>query len=324
MSSFSNRRDFLKAATVGAAALSVHGGQGMSDDTQLQETRPEGVRRDKLRVGFVGVGAKGSCHLGSLLRMPEVEVVAVCDIVERQCVEAQRQAERLGLRVPAAYFNGERDFERLCAEEELDLVYTATPWEWHTPVCLAAMQNGKHAATEIPAAVTLDECWQLVETSERTGKRCVMMENVNYQQNEMAIWRMIREGVLGELVYAEAGYMHDTRYLQQYEHPLWAELREKSLGQFADVPPGQITKGSVWEYDPVREVRGGDFLEDYRLIQALWRGEEPDYNVYDAATWSVIAPLSEQSVATRSCAVDIPDFTRGRWKTTPPLRIKGV
>lgn len=114
------------------------------------------------------------------------------------------------------------------------------------------------------------------------------------------------------------------RFLEQYEHPLWTELREKSLGSFDHPQPGPITPGAVWEYDPQQEIRGGDFLEDFRLVKALRTGVAPDSDVYDAVTWSVVAPLSEKSVANRSAAVDFPDFTRGRWKTNRPLLIKGV
>jgi hypothetical protein len=99
----------------------------------------------------------------------------------------------------------------MCQEEELDLVFTATPWRWHVPVCVAAMTNGKHAATEVPAAVTLDECWQLVETAERTKKHCVMMENVNYGRAEMMVFNMVRQGVFGEIMHGECGYLHDLR-----------------------------------------------------------------------------------------------------------------
>ena len=161
--------------------------------------------------------------MSNLLRLDGVELRAVCDIREEACASARRQAEKLGKREPTAYTRGERDFERMCETEDLDLVYTATPWEWHVPVCLAAMRNGKHAATEVPAAITLDECWQLVETAEQTGKYCVMMENVNYMREEMAILRMVREGLLGELVHAEAAYEHDTRYLKirDYGDGLW-------------------------------------------------------------------------------------------------------
>ena len=111
--------------------------------------------------------------MSNLLRLDGVELKAVCDIREEACASARRQAAALGKREPTAYTRGERDFERMCEAEDLDLVYTATPWEWHVPVCLAAMRNGKHAATEVPAAITLDDCWQLVETAEQTGKYCV-------------------------------------------------------------------------------------------------------------------------------------------------------
>ena len=146
--------------------------------------------------------------------MEGVELTAVCDVVERQCVEAQAQAARLGKPKPTAYFKDEHDFRRMCENEELDLVYTATPWRWHAPVLLAAMNNGAHAATEVPIATTLEDCWKLVETAEKTGKHCVMMENVNYQQTETAIWRMIRAGLFGDIVHAEGSYLHDTRWLK--------------------------------------------------------------------------------------------------------------
>ena len=199
-----SRRDFLTAAAAGAAVAS---GLRADEPSPTPPGRP-------LRVGFVGVGMKGSAHLGNLLRMPHVEVVAVCDVVERQCVEARAQAERLGLRPPALYHRGERDFVRMCEAEALDLVYTATPWRWHTPVCLAALTNGAHAATEVPAALTIEDCWKLVDAAEAAGRHCCMMENVNYQRTELAVLRMVRAGLLGELVHAEGAYAHDTRYLK--------------------------------------------------------------------------------------------------------------
>ena len=112
---------------------------------------------------------------------------------------------------PEGYSRGETDFQRLCQQEDLDLVYTATPWEWHVPVCLAAMTNGKHAATEVPAAITLEQCWQLVETAEKTGRHCVMTENCCYDRTELMILNMVRQGLLGELLHAECGYLHDLR-----------------------------------------------------------------------------------------------------------------
>ena len=98
--------------------------------------------------------------------------------------------------------------------EDLDLVYTATPWEWHVPVMLAAMKNGKHAATEVPAAMTVDDCWALVEASEKYRKHAVMMENCNYDRMEMMVFNMARQGLFGELLHAEGGYLHDLRAIK--------------------------------------------------------------------------------------------------------------
>ena len=110
-----------------------------------------------------------------------------------------------------------------------------------------------------------------------------------------------------------------ARYAEKYEHPWWKQARAESLGVYREKEVGAIVKDAVWDYDPATELRNGDFLEDYRLIQALLRGVEPDFDVYDGASWSAIAPLSEKSVADRSSAVDFPDFTRGKWKTNRPL-----
>jgi len=168
---------------------------------------------DPVRIGFVGVGGMGTHHVKNLVRMAGVRITALCDTREANAERAGRIVQEAGQAAPTLYTRGEDDFERLCAEEELDLVYTATPWEWHTRVCVAAMENGKHAATEVPAAVTLDECWQLVETAERTGRHCFMPENCCYDRTEMLILNMVRQGVLGELLHAECGYMHDLRSL---------------------------------------------------------------------------------------------------------------
>ena len=114
-----------------------------------------------------------------------------------------------GLPKPTGYSKGEDDFVRMCETEELDLVFTATPWNWHVPVMVAAMKNGKHAATEVPAAVTIDECWEMVETAEKTNRHCVMMENCNYGWRELAVLNMVRQGVFGEILHTACGYLHD-------------------------------------------------------------------------------------------------------------------
>jgi hypothetical protein len=347
-----------------------------------------------------------------------------------------------GQPTPTLYTRGERDFERLCAEEDVDLVYTATPWRWHVPVCVAAMTNGKHAATEVPAAITLDGCWELVETAERTRRHCIMMENCCYDRPEMMCLNMVRRGLLGEVVHGEGGYLHDLRAVKfsRSGEGLWR--REHSIKRNANLYPThglgpvaqcmninrgdrfdyvvsmsspsrglqnwqreqlpaddprreetyalgdvntaliktvagktiylvhdtnlprpysrlhvvQGTKGiferwpervhvegrspghgweglaaygeyehPLWRSEAVKQASGGhggmDFLENYRLIQCLRAGEPLDMDVYDAAAWSALVECTERSVANRSRPVDIPDFTRGRYRGRPPLGI---
>ena len=164
-----------------------------------------------VRIGFVGVGGMGSAHVRNLLNIDGCEIRALCDIVPAKVERAQKWAVEAGQPKPEGYTDGPRDFERLCAREDLDLVFTATPWEWHVPVCLAAMRNGKHAATEVPAAMSIEDCWALVETAEKYGKHCQMMENCCYDRIELMTLHLVRKGVLGEVLHAEAGYLHDLR-----------------------------------------------------------------------------------------------------------------
>ena len=211
-----NRRDVLKlgAAAVGASlaaampagAEEVRQGLGAAPDALFTAPPIETVR-----VGFVGTGLQGSGHCRNLLRIPGVELKALCDVVPEKVERVSGWAVEAGQPKPAAYTRGERDFERMCAEEDLDLVYTATPWEWHVPVLIAAMTNGKHAATEIPAAYRLEDCWRLVEHAETHRTHCVMMENCNYDRPEMMVFNMIQQGLFGEVLHAECGYLHDLR-----------------------------------------------------------------------------------------------------------------
>jgi len=198
-----SRRAFIQksgSATLAAAAVGA-----TSVRAQAKET---------VKVGVVGVGARGSGLVGILLDIPGVEITAIGDINTDNLERAQKMVTDKGRKKPDGYSKGDRDFERLCDRTDLDAVVTATPWEWHTPVAVAAMKAGKYAATEVPAAVTLEECWQLVETSEKTGQPCMMMENVNYFRNVMMILMIIRKGLFGELLHFEAGYQHDVRFVK--------------------------------------------------------------------------------------------------------------
>ena len=443
------RRDFLRAgaAAVGAGVLAELAAPPIAA-AEAAGPGPFLVAppMERVRIGFVGVGGMGMVHVENLLHIPGAEIRAVCDIVESKVAAAQDRIVKAGFPKPAGYSRGARDFERMCAEEELDLVYTATPWEWHVPVCVAAMKAGKHAVTEVPAAYTIDDCWRLVETAERERKHCIMMENCNYGRSEMLVLNMARRGMFGELLHGEAGYLHDLRSIKfstegeglwrrahamrrngnlypthglgpiaqcmdvnrgdRFDHlvsmssnarglqlyaaehfPAGDPRRDERfklgdvnvtlirtangrtiyLGHNCDSPrpysrinllqgtkgifsgyPDRVhiegrSKGHSWEpvdayYEEFEhplwkseEIRnettghgGMDFLEDRRLIECLRAGQPTDMNVYDAAALSVVTPLTERSVASRSRPMDFPDFTRGRWKTTPPLPIAGA
>ena len=153
----------------------------------------------------------GTVHVENLVRIPGARITAVCDIVQAHAERASGIITTAGQAKPTLYTRGPTDFLRLCETEQLDLVYTATPWEWHVPVCVAAMRNDKHAATEVPAAYTIEECWQLVEEAEKYRKHCVMMENCNYDRPELLALNLVRKGLLGEVLHAEGGYLHDLR-----------------------------------------------------------------------------------------------------------------
>jgi predicted dehydrogenase len=215
-----DRRDFLKTlagAGLGLAACRTAGSAPAAGaralpapESPLFAAPPVEV----VRVGFVGVGHQGMSHIPNFLGIEGVEIRAICDLVPAKVERAQKLVTDAGRPKPAGYSRGAQDFRRMCDEAELDLVFTATPWEWHAPVCLAAMRAGKHAATEVPIAVSLDECWELVETAERTRRHCVMMENCCYDRTEMMILNMVRQGLFGELLHAECGYLHDLRELK--------------------------------------------------------------------------------------------------------------
>jgi glycosyl hydrolase family 109/GFO/IDH/MocA oxidoreductase family protein len=446
------RRDFIKLGTTAVAALAAEArgaeAAGALGLEPLAQTQPAATAFaappiPTVRIGYVGVGGQGSSHVRNLLKIKGCQVTAVCDIRPERTDWATKAITEAGFAAPAVYNKGPRDFERLCETEQLDLVYTATPWEWHVPVMLAAMSHGKHAATEVPAAMTIDDCWAIVESAEKHQKHCVLMENCNYDRMEMMVYNMVRQGVLGEVLHAEGGYLHDLRSIKFADEGegLWRRAWDSQingntypthgLGPIAnclDINRGdrfdylvsmsgpsrglqnwaaehvaadspkrrehyvegdyntsiiktakgrtilvehctnlprpysrihmvQGTKGifqgypnrvyiegrgkedqwveaekmlGEFEHPIWKEMAaaaegaghgGMDFIEDYRLIKCLREGTPTDMNVYDAASLSAVVHLSVQSVAKKAAAQDFPDFTRGRWKTTPPLPI---
>jgi predicted dehydrogenase len=194
-----DRRDFLKAgagAVLGAAAWpkSLMGQEGK-----------------KPRLGFIGVGLRGTNLLGLVLHRKDTLVHAVCDINPEAAKNAQEMVREARGNVPDSYTNGPEDFRNLVTRDDLDAVIVATPWTWHAPMAVAAMKGGKSVGVEVPAAVTVQECWDLVKTSEQTGKPCMLLENVCYRRDVMAVLNMVKKGMFGELIHCQCGYQHDLR-----------------------------------------------------------------------------------------------------------------
>ncbi|HLA59385.1 MAG TPA: Gfo/Idh/MocA family oxidoreductase, partial [Puia sp.] len=162
---------------------------------------------DIVRVGFIGLGMRGPTHVKNLAKLEGVEIKGLCDIRPDKIMGIQKSLEG-SVHKPAVY-SGKDDWKRLCEQNDIDLIYIATPWAMHTPMALYAMQHGKHVAVEVPAAVTVDECWQLVETSEQTRKHCMMLENCCYDFFEMLTLNLARQDFFGEIVHTEGAYIHN-------------------------------------------------------------------------------------------------------------------
>ena len=466
-----NRRQFLTGAAwlgLAVAAGKAVGGVKIPEvpgtmfgyaDADLAARIAKG---QKLRVGVVGLGMRGRGAARRLPFIPGLEVTAICDIREEQTTVISKWYADNGYPVPQVFGHSEESYKALCESDKVDLVYICTPWAWHTKMACYAMEHGKHAATEVPSAMTVEECWQCVETAERTRRHCMQLENCCYGEAELATLNLVRQGFYGELKYGECGYIHDLRlnittpesggsYQGEWRmkwnmahkgdmyatHGLVPQMQWMNINRTEDrmdylvsmegAPLGfadfirrhypaddprqklrfesgdmnytliKTLKGRtiLVEHDvqtergysrinrlhgargwsagthqidsccfedesgkPIklsltdekgRKVDGArawnrqyahpfwrdfgnlgkkvgghggmDFLMDLRLAYCLQNGLALDQDVYDLASSCCIAELSERSVRNRSASQDIPDFTRGAWKTAKPLGI---
>ena len=208
-----NRRDFLKGMALAVGTGTVFCGCGDSNFlTERTSFNMSGYRAPKIptvRVGFVGLGMRGPGAVKRMTHIEGVEIAAICD-KRKSCTDkvGKMLADR-GFPEPAVYTDSEDAWKRMCQRDDIDLIYIATPWELHTPMAVYAMENGKHAATEVPAATTMEECWQLVETSEKTKKHCVILENCCYDFFEMLTLNMVRQGLFGDIIHGEGAYIHN-------------------------------------------------------------------------------------------------------------------
>ncbi len=449
------RRDFLKAASFTGMAAVMAGtgcqtmGRSINNARSVMGLRAPAL--DEVRVGFIGVGARGPGAVKRLCNIPKTRVVAICDIYEDRVAKSAADVVALGQKDPAKYFGSKEAFKKMCERPDVNLVYVCTNWEWHVPMALYAMQCGKHVCVEVPIAMTVEDCWLLVKMAERMRLHCMMLENVCYGENELLALNLCRKGVLGELVHGEAAYIHDGRggYLKgndngeafkkfrfrwyqrhtgnlypthglgpvcQYMNINRGDCLE-SLASMSTLPFGfgsaaadkfgqeslqaktaraikmgdmntsiirtrlgktimvqfslcsarpytrlnliSGTKGTLADFplrvalDPsphawmsdkaLEELQakyvhplwskhrktaqkmgghgGKDYLMESRLCHCLLNGLPLDQDVYDGVTWSSLVGLSEQSVLNGGSAVEVPDFTRGAWRTAEPLGI---
>ena len=456
----SDRRKFLKTSAM--AGLGMAG--GIKALASLSESSPVGsvsIHRprakrfnmsgyaapplEKVRIGIIGMGQRGPAHMITMSHIEGTEIKALCDVRPEKASAAKERLKGTG-HDPVLYTNGPEDWKKMCERDDIDLVIVTTPWYMHTEMAVYAMEHGKHAASEVPAAATLEECWLLVETAERTRKHCMMTENYAYMPFQLLTLNMARKGFFGELVHGDCAYntskignnfrknmYWDMWWLRQYAsrhgniypthglgpiaqmmninrgdkfeflvsveskdfmmHHKAVELAagdpffepftkadfrgnmsvttiRTTLGRTITIqhdatspsPHNLIhgiygTKGSAL-YDPqppklckgdhkwaspeefselekqftpkisiqVGELSkqigaghgGSDLFVDWHLIDCLRNGLPLDQDVYDAAAWSSILPLSQWSVLNRSNSVDVPDFTRGDWLTNKP------
>lgn len=411
----------------------------------------------KVRLGFIGVGLRGQSHLDMAMYRSDVDIIAICDIDPKAITIAKNMIAKKGRKEPAIYQNGPHDFENLVKRDDIDGVVIATPWEWHVPMALASMKEGKYTGVEVSATVTLQESWDLVNMYEKTGAHCMILENVCYRRDVMAVLNMSRKGMFGSLSHVQCGYQHDLREVKFndgiHPHGGGVEFGEKAISEAKWRTQHSVDRnGDIYPthgLGPVAEIlninRGNQFLyltsmasssqglhdyivkkggpdhpnakvkfklgdivqtmikcangetilithdtnlprpyslgfrvqgtngiwtednksiyldgispkkhswEDFKsyqekfdhplwvkhaadaenaghggidyfvlraFIEAIKNKVAPPIDVYDAAAWSAIAPLSEESIKKGSAPVKIPDFTRGKWKTNKPI-----
>ena len=458
-----NRRDFLKGAFwMGAAAVAAH---GMAENVRIAGTGMMTTYHDKplrnLRVGVVGLG-RGQAGISGFTLVPGGYIAAICDINAARRERTLKYLADKKAPTPKIYGDkGPEDWKRMCEDPEIDLIYNSTPWQLHVPIALYAMEHGKHVVTEVPSAFTVEECWKLVETSERTQRHCMQLENCCYGETEMLAFNLVHLGLLGEISHGEGAYIHDLRTSNynkwneetgsggywdywrlrhnavhggnQYpthglgpicldmdinrgdrfdflvsvdskqagfeevgkglhsddpwrsglkvkmgdmntsiiktvmgrtimvqhnvgtahpysrlnliqgtrgvlqDYPLRIAI-EESLGKgvhaFDEKKTQEIrqkykhplwkTRDEIAKRMPVTGHGGMDFLMVLRLSYCLQNGLPLDMNVYDLASWCCLCELTEKSADNRGRSMDIPDFTRGGWKTAPKLGLVDV
>lgn len=199
------RRTFIKQTATASAAFIVapHIAFGASTNHQ-----------SKLNIALVGVGLRGTNHLTNLIQRSDVTITAICDVDSNRISIALEHLSKAGLIKPKVFGKDDYDYRNLLKEENVDAVIISTPWLWHTRMAVDCMKAGKYTGVEVSAANTMEECWDLVNTHEETGSHLMILENVNYRRDVMAVLNMVRQNVFGELLHFRCGYQHDLRFVK--------------------------------------------------------------------------------------------------------------
>jgi predicted dehydrogenase len=217
------RRTFIRNSSLAAATM------------MMPELLFASPNNEKARIGFIGTGLRGRSHLSNLLQRDDVIIPAICDIDPVAAERAMKMISDKGIKKVKSYGDDEYSYLEMLEKEELDGVIISTPWLWHTKMTVAAMKAGVYAGVEVSAANTIEECWDLVNTYEATGVPVMILENVCYRRDVMAVLQMVREGMFGEMIHARCGYQHDLREVKfnngKQAHGGGVEFGEKAINE---------------------------------------------------------------------------------------------
>lgn len=195
------RRDFIKASAIAGAGFSVIPSRILF----------AGDAEPKVRLGFIGVGLRGQNHLEMALGRKDVDIVAICDVDPVMIDSSKELIKKAGKPMPQVIIDGPTGYKKLLENKNIDAVIIATPWEWHTVMCKDAMRAKKYVGCEVITGMSVEECWELVHASEETGMPMMMLENVCYRRDVMAVLNMVRQNIFGEIIHLQCGYQHDLR-----------------------------------------------------------------------------------------------------------------
>lgn len=201
-----SRRKFVKQTALAGVGLSIL--PNLSFGSQI------GTNNQKLKLAFIGVGLRGTNHLNNALLRKDIEITAICDIDSNRINIALDEINKAGFSKPKVFGNSDYDYRNLLELKDVDAVIISTPWLWHTKMAVDSMKAGKYTGLEVSAANTLEECWDLVNTHEETGSHLMILENVNYRRDVMAVLNMVKQNVFGELLHFRCGYIHDLRHIK--------------------------------------------------------------------------------------------------------------